>query len=85
MKHFYHFLKNGLDKDEALRQAKLSYLDQCRDIQSTPYHWASFLQIGDSRALEFQEAPNYKNHWYLGIGFVLVLFFVVVFYSKYKI
>jgi CHAT domain-containing protein len=43
MVQFYTNLKNGMSKDEALRQAKLS------QIGSHPYFWAPFVLIGDAR------------------------------------
>jgi CHAT domain-containing protein len=39
---FYYNLKNGLAKNEALRQAKLSHL------KKHPFFWAPFILIGDS-------------------------------------
>ena len=55
MEHFYQQLKQGKSKDEALRQAKLNYLAEVDDpLFSHPYHWASFVVIGD-------EQPIYQN------------------------
>ena len=45
-------LKAGMTKDEALRQAKLNYLQQATPKNSHPYFWAAFIPAGDMSALE---------------------------------
>lgn len=52
MEAFYGGLANGLPKDEALRQAKLSYLDGKDIIGGHPYLWAGFVSIGDRSLVE---------------------------------
>jgi CHAT domain-containing protein/predicted negative regulator of RcsB-dependent stress response len=44
MRHFYLNLKQGLAKDEALRQAQLKVMDS---EYSAPVYWAPFVLIGD--------------------------------------
>lgn len=51
MPGFYEGLKKGLNKSEALRQAKLAYLDQADPTMSSPYFWAGFVLIGDDAEL----------------------------------
>lgn len=52
MAHFYEYLSDGLSKDEALRQAKLAYLDQAPDKARThPRYWAAFVPMGNMEAL----------------------------------
>ncbi len=48
MTEFYRNLKAGLKKDDALRQAKLTYLESADQLQSHPYFWAAYVQIGDT-------------------------------------
>jgi CHAT domain-containing protein/Tfp pilus assembly protein PilF len=43
MVQFYQNIKQGMNKDEALRQAKLSQID------SHPFFWSPFVLIGDGR------------------------------------
>jgi CHAT domain-containing protein len=47
MELFYQELAAGKPKDEALRNAKLAYLDSSSGIQSHPFYWAGFIQTGD--------------------------------------
>lgn len=54
MVDFFHHLQEGLPKDEALRQAKLDFLDDESHIeQQHPFYWAAFVLIGDGEAMEF--------------------------------
>ncbi len=53
MIRFYRNLRDGLTKDEALRQAQLEFIrgpivvdGEARDF-SSPYYWAAFQLIGD--------------------------------------
>jgi len=48
MTGFYKNLKDGLKKDEALRNSKLSYLETANPAQSHPYFWAAYVQIGNN-------------------------------------
>ena len=71
----HHYLKQGWEKDEALRQAKLDYLNdpEVHPAQKTPYYWANFVFIGDP-------APIYDNYrwWWLAVGLLLVVLVVLV-------
>jgi CHAT domain-containing protein len=49
MKAFYKNLKQGLNKDEALRQAKLELIHGRQQAWRHPYYWAAFVLVGDSR------------------------------------
>lgn len=48
MADFYRNLKEGLSKDLALRNSKLTYLNTANQLQSHPYFWAAYVQIGDN-------------------------------------
>ena len=48
---FYRYLKAGLSKDAALRQAKLDYLDSHSDIEAYPFFWAALIGVGDMSKL----------------------------------
>ena len=51
MKYFYQELKKGSGKAEALRSAKLRYLDQADANTADPFYWAAFTLIGDDLPL----------------------------------
>ncbi|MBW6460513.1 MAG: CHAT domain-containing protein [Bacteroidales bacterium] len=48
MKLFYSNLRKGLHKDVALQQAKLAYLENAGRLQSHPYYWSGFVNIGNN-------------------------------------
>jgi CHAT domain-containing protein/Tfp pilus assembly protein PilF len=48
---FYKNLKAGLESDEALTAAKLTYLESADPLQSHPYFWAAFVQIGKTEPI----------------------------------
>ncbi len=49
----YHGLQNGASKPEALRQAKISYLDDAAipSYEKSPYYWAGLVYTGDEAAV----------------------------------
>ncbi|MCB0843366.1 MAG: CHAT domain-containing protein, partial [Bacteroidetes bacterium] len=69
MESFFANLKQGMDKDEALRQAKLSFLDS--EDANHPFFWASFVQTGSSAP--FQTGNNWLLYsLFVGL-FILVM------------
>lgn len=76
MVEFYKNLKQGLRKDEALRNAKLTYLndDNIPESQKTPYHWAGFIASGNMAPISFS-SPNYV----LIISGLILLAFLIYF------
>jgi len=49
---FYDFLANGLSKDEALRQAKLKYLEEVSYLkEGHPYFWSGYVVYGDTEPI----------------------------------
>ncbi len=56
MVDFYKNLKRGMTKDAALRQAKLTYLENAPEsIAANPYFWAGFVPMGNMEAMDFSE------------------------------
>ena len=51
MSSFYRNLKKGKTKDEALRSAKLEYLESAGIRTAHPHYWLSFVSIGDNSSL----------------------------------
>jgi CHAT domain-containing protein len=51
MTSFYKNLKKGKTKDEALRSAKLEYLDSVSSRRAHPHYWLGFVNIGDNTPL----------------------------------
>jgi CHAT domain-containing protein len=53
MVNFYAHLKNGMGKGEALRRAKLEFLDQTDPLHAHPFFWGTFILIGDDEPVGF--------------------------------
>jgi CHAT domain-containing protein len=64
---FYNELAMGHGKDEAMRNAKMIYLEGAKDITAHPFFWASFINLGDCKPIEL------KKNWTWGqIGLILL-------------
>ena len=73
MVHFYENLNKGLTKSEAIRQAKLAYLEDNPGISSHPFFWSTFVAIGDMQPIE-------KNNFWQSVWWqiLLVVFFTAL-------
>ncbi len=74
MEGFYTYLKDGLTKDAALRQAKLDFIDKYKH-DAHPFFWAPFIPIGDMASLQFDSARNWIWMGLVFLSFVVALFF----------
>ncbi len=71
MRLFFQEIKNGNRKDDALRKAKLKFLDTHPHAEANPVYWAAVTAYGDMAPLEFDGL----GYWsLLGIVFVLGFF-----------
>jgi len=66
---FLKSVKKGNQKDKALQQAKLDYLDNTSTIYSHPYYWAGLVLTGNTEAMEFKSTLS-GLWWALGLFFV---------------
>ncbi len=82
MDEFYKNLKNGLPKDIALRNSKLEYLNNSNQLQSHPYFWGAFVQIGDNSPINSSKFPRYIV--IIAIGFLLITGFLIYRISRIK-
>ncbi len=75
---FYKHLKDGFKTDEALQKAKLDFLNSDLALRyEHPYYWANFILIGPTETIDFG-----TNWWIWGIGIVLAILIVVIFYRR---
>lgn len=51
MTYFYQALKRGLSKVDAIREAKLKYLDDVNNIQAAPFYWGGFHLLGNTQPI----------------------------------
>lgn len=77
---FYKKLSEGLDKDDALRQAKIDFIKQ---HSPNPYYWSAFVISGNSNPLVLKSKINIQP--YLGGALViLVLVTAVIIFKRRK-
>lgn len=72
MSEFYKNLKRGKSKDEALRLAKLTYLENSNSRLAHPHYWMSFKCIGDNSSI-------YTSYdiYFFALLIVLILAFTI--------
>ncbi|HSW67439.1 MAG TPA: CHAT domain-containing tetratricopeptide repeat protein, partial [Bacteroidales bacterium] len=76
---FYRFLFRAKTKDEALRQAKLEYLNNSNSLNSHPHFWAGFVNIGDTQPILLRRNHlHYLPYLLLAIAAVVAVIFVIV-------
>lgn len=68
---FYKNLRKGMDKDEALRLAKLSYLKSEKNRMLYPAYWAGLVVIGDTSPVGVSSSSQIAT--YMLVFFLLAL------------
>lgn len=69
----YQGLAEGLPKDQALRQAKLAWIDHAGDKTAHPFFWASFITLGDNSPIYVKKHSLLKDYWIHGVLALLLL------------
>jgi CHAT domain-containing protein len=59
MQYFYENLYAGMDKDEALRQAKIDYLEEAQGVIAHPAFWAAYVLMGDTGTISISKPTNW--------------------------
>ncbi|MEL6560342.1 MAG: CHAT domain-containing tetratricopeptide repeat protein [Bacteroidota bacterium] len=77
MNKFYQKLKSGLSKSEALRTAKLEFVEEADPALSNPFYWAPFVIYGDNSAIENQS--KFPNILLVLIGFLIALALLIAY------
>lgn len=76
---FFENLKNEMPKDQALRQAKLRYLESADPLGSHPANWATLVMIGNTEPITF---PGIKGQYFIVAVLVIFLLLIALRYSK---
>lgn len=77
MTSFYNNLKQGMHKDEALRQAKLSFFKNANNLSENPLYWGSFFVLGNTDAIDLNDKSLISRYWLPLLLIVLIIFFVL--------
>ncbi|WP_378179294.1 CHAT domain-containing protein [Aquimarina sp. SS2-1] len=82
MKNFYTNIKDGMNKAEALQQAKLQYLHNASMNRTHPFYWGGFYLLGDVAPVQF--STDYTLYWVIGFVGLMLSFLVIFWYRKRK-
>lgn len=61
MQGFYGGLEEGLPIDEALRRAKIAYLDAATGHEAAPFYWSAYVPMGNMAPMKLARPID---HWY---------------------
>jgi CHAT domain-containing protein len=75
--HFYENLREGMTKDKALRDAKLTYLATAEGRTLAPQYWAGLVLLGDTSPIQLQDKFLFLP-WLIGGLIVLILIFIFI-------
>ncbi len=82
---FYQNLKEGMAKQKALREAKLSYIESHSNIGANPFYWAGYVLMGSDVPVP---KPNQNTSYYmwliLPLGFLVLLIPSVIWIKRRK-
>lgn len=81
IKYFYNNLANGLPKDKALQQAKLSYIASAQGRTVEPQYWAGLILLGNTTPIELNSNST-LIYWV--VGAVLLVIILLAFYHLNK-
>ena len=82
MCNFYRNLKDGMGKSEALRQAKLEYLQTAGMFKSAPFYWGSFVVIGDTCPVEIEDESF--GYWMYLIAIIPLMIIGLMVYKRIR-
>ncbi len=77
MTSFYKYLKRGKSKQEAMRLAKIDYLESADDLTSNPYFWSGFVVLGDG-------SPIYRKSGFAYWMIVITVFAGLMIFFQYR-
>lgn len=80
---FYRNLKENLPKDEALRAAKLTFIENSDDLNAHPSNWAALITLGNNRAVVIPKPPFQWHFIILITGVIAFILFLL--YKKLKV
>ena len=79
---FYANLKDKVPKDEALRNAKLAYIEKSDDLNAHPSNWAAFISLGNNQPIQM-ESPGIR--WYFWVILAMIVLSALLIYQKRRL
>ena len=84
MEYFYKYIALGKPRHEALRLAKIEYLDNCDKLTSHPHYWAAYMNVGDISPLEGFRKKTTPFSFYGAVATLLSIALIVLVYLLKK-
>jgi CHAT domain-containing protein len=85
MRLFYANLDKGMTKSEALRKAKLEFLDKAGTMQAHPFFWAAPVLWGNDEPIKLQKKSNLLTTLSIGASIFLIVLLLYKFRKRLKI
>lgn len=82
MNKFYQNLDNGMTKDAALQQAKISVLKDANMAKAHPFFWSTYIISGDTSVINVSSGNN--KYYYWGITISLLLITMIIYSNRSK-
>jgi CHAT domain-containing protein len=77
MQHYYQYIEAGFPTHQALRTAKLDFLQlQSDKAKLHPFYWAAFVQVGSTSPIHY--SSGFSMYWFIILG--LLLLFLLIFF-----
>ncbi len=70
IRYYYEGLQQGLENDEALRQAKLNYLQTASSSAAHPSNWAGYILLGNQQTIKLAAPITYIWWFVIPIAFI---------------
>ncbi|RLD82079.1 MAG: hypothetical protein DRJ15_02655 [Bacteroidetes bacterium] len=82
MSKFYQNLVEGMEIDEALREAKLQYLSEADQLSAHPYLWSGYVSIGSTDALIDKGFGKLYQVILAAVGLIVLIFLLFMFRKR---
>ena len=73
---FHQYLSEGMNKDEALQEAKLYFIQNSDNEKLLPYYWANMILMGDAKPVQLA-ADHTMWWWFGGLCGLLIIAFII--------
>jgi CHAT domain-containing protein len=81
MNYFYENLSRGMQKDVALQQAKIAFLQHTDDLGAHPANWAAFISLGNNDPVQIRGTTM---KWYYWMIMIIVIGVSLLLYRHFR-
>ena len=78
------YLSEGMPKDEALRKAKLYFIENNSAEKTLPYYWANMILIGNTDVIQFEQKNKFDYLWLIGTGLLVMASTIIIYFKRRK-